>query len=305
MQFSDLGKHCDESICKQLDFLPFTCEHCKGTFCKDHREVKNHSCNFDITQVGKMPQCPICKEYLKVSMEKGNADAIVNEHILQKCKTHLLLKRTISEEERVKQRRKCNVCKNLKNFDNVRCVKCQKLHCLEHRAPETHKCPSLKIASGPGKRTNVAASRLLAKIQASKATKTTTTTTTSKSKKKKKKKKKQSAAALKRKAIGDSNIKSEDSFFLIIEFPLTSITGKPMKQKPDQGMIFNRKWTIGRVVDNICKHNGLINRNNEAKAKKLHVFSSRTDAQFPHDISIQLLDPELRKDDRVRLAYVE
>lgn len=173
MEFTGLGKHCDEPICKQLDFLPFSCEECKGTFCVEHKDPKNHSCNVDLSVKGKMPQCPICKQYLRVNMTTESSDAVVNEHIIQKCKTHLLLKRTVSEEERKKQRRKCNVCKNPNNYSNVRCTKCQKMHCLSHRAPENHKCPSLKTPSSGknGKRTNVAASRLLAKIQLNKESK--------------------------------------------------------------------------------------------------------------------------------------
>lgn len=104
-------------------------------------------------------------------------------------------------------------------------------------------------------------------------------------------------------AIGDKNIKGSDRFDLVIEFPTSSIRGKPMKMA-DQFMFFNDKWTVGRILDNISTHTGLINRNNQAKAKKLNMFSCRTNAQFPHDIPIHLLHPELKKDDRVRLAYV-
>ena len=38
----NLGKHCDK--CKQLDFLPFTCEFCKLTYCSQHRNPDTHQC---------------------------------------------------------------------------------------------------------------------------------------------------------------------------------------------------------------------------------------------------------------------
>lgn len=31
MEFSNLGKHCQESTCNQKDFLPFECKFCKKT----------------------------------------------------------------------------------------------------------------------------------------------------------------------------------------------------------------------------------------------------------------------------------
>ncbi|KAI5969112.1 hypothetical protein CANMA_001779 [Candida margitis] len=38
----DIGKNC--SYCNQLDFLPFTCEFCKKTYCSNHRTLEQHHC---------------------------------------------------------------------------------------------------------------------------------------------------------------------------------------------------------------------------------------------------------------------
>lgn len=38
----DIGKNC--SYCNQLDFLPFTCEFCKNTYCSNHRTLEQHNC---------------------------------------------------------------------------------------------------------------------------------------------------------------------------------------------------------------------------------------------------------------------
>lgn len=38
----DIGKNC--AFCNQLDFLPFVCEYCKGTFCEQHRRLEAHQC---------------------------------------------------------------------------------------------------------------------------------------------------------------------------------------------------------------------------------------------------------------------
>ncbi|KAM9910381.1 hypothetical protein OXX69_004563 [Metschnikowia pulcherrima] len=38
----NLGKNC--TFCNRLDFLPFHCEFCKGTFCAAHRTLEVHKC---------------------------------------------------------------------------------------------------------------------------------------------------------------------------------------------------------------------------------------------------------------------
>ncbi|KFZ14581.1 hypothetical protein V502_06019 [Pseudogymnoascus sp. VKM F-4520 (FW-2644)] len=39
-----IGSHCQDPYCNQLDFLPFRCESCFGTFCLDHRSETAHKC---------------------------------------------------------------------------------------------------------------------------------------------------------------------------------------------------------------------------------------------------------------------
>jgi len=35
MEFQNVGKHCDESTCRQKDFLPFLCRFCNKTVTRD------------------------------------------------------------------------------------------------------------------------------------------------------------------------------------------------------------------------------------------------------------------------------
>lgn len=44
MEFPATGKRCSVKDCKLLDFLPFVCEHCQATFCKEHFNVVSHEC---------------------------------------------------------------------------------------------------------------------------------------------------------------------------------------------------------------------------------------------------------------------
>ncbi|KAL2765952.1 AN1-type zinc finger protein 2A isoform 3, partial [Daubentonia madagascariensis] len=51
MEFPDLGKHCSEKTCKQLDFLPLKCDACKQDFCKDHFTCAAHRCPFAFKKI--------------------------------------------------------------------------------------------------------------------------------------------------------------------------------------------------------------------------------------------------------------
>ncbi|XP_077273156.1 AN1-type zinc finger protein 1 [Temnothorax americanus] len=44
MEFPATGKQCSVADCKLLDFLPFVCEHCQATFCKEHFNMVSHEC---------------------------------------------------------------------------------------------------------------------------------------------------------------------------------------------------------------------------------------------------------------------
>lgn len=86
-------------------------------------------------------------------------------------------------------------------------------------------------------------------------------------------------------------------------------------------MFFDRKWTVGRVIDNACKHLKVENRNNITSALELYLAketkntsetlqqeggkASVVRTEFPTDIPLYLLEPSLMEGDTVRLAYRE
>nr|XP_023510860.1 AN1-type zinc finger protein 2A isoform X3 [Equus caballus] len=51
MEFPDLGKHCSEKTCNQLDFLPLKCDACKQDFCKDHFTYTAHKCPYAFKKI--------------------------------------------------------------------------------------------------------------------------------------------------------------------------------------------------------------------------------------------------------------
>ncbi|KAM9057009.1 AN1-type zinc finger protein 2A isoform 3-T3 [Megaptera novaeangliae] len=98
MEFPDLGKHCSEKTCKQLDFLPLECDACKQDFCKDHFTYAAHKCPFAFKKDVQVPVCPLCNS--PVPVKKGEIpDAVVGAHIDGGCKRHPGRRK---EEERVK-----------------------------------------------------------------------------------------------------------------------------------------------------------------------------------------------------------
>lgn len=44
MEFPATGEQCSVADCKLLDCLPFVCEHCQATFCKEHFNMVSPEC---------------------------------------------------------------------------------------------------------------------------------------------------------------------------------------------------------------------------------------------------------------------
>jgi len=45
MELPHMGSHCEETSCKQLDYLPMKCDACSRLFCKDHLLYDDHTCS--------------------------------------------------------------------------------------------------------------------------------------------------------------------------------------------------------------------------------------------------------------------
>lgn len=134
MEFPDLGKHCSNPSCKQLDFLPMKCDACGKTFCKDHIHYNTHSCPESYRKDNQVPVCPLCNTPCPV--KKGETpDVVVGRHVDNDC-----------QSDSAKQRRKiytnkCSLksCKQ-KELIPVTCDKCHMNFCLRHRNELDHEC---------------------------------------------------------------------------------------------------------------------------------------------------------------------
>lgn len=110
MEFPDVGIRCSVLICKQLDFLPFTCSHCQLIFCKEHFHVASHACS-------KFPD-NVASSTESVSYYSCSDGSCSNTSPVEipciKCKLHFCIAHRhhgcldIGEEQKIKELEKWN-----------------------------------------------------------------------------------------------------------------------------------------------------------------------------------------------------
>lgn len=88
MEFPNTGECCTLDDCKQLDFLPFKCDHCHLTFCKDHFNAESHKCSKSLSDVisSKEPSSNF------VCSKQDCKETSLTEMLCYKCKIHFCLK---------------------------------------------------------------------------------------------------------------------------------------------------------------------------------------------------------------------
>ncbi|XP_053626570.2 AN1-type zinc finger protein 2A [Cherax quadricarinatus] len=130
MELPHLGTHCSESACRQLDFLPFTCNLCKKEFCVDHHKYDAHNCSESYQADVRVPICPLCNQ--PVPSKRGQPpDLAVNDHMENNCK---------NKNKKI-YTNKCSAvgCKT-KEMIPVSCDSCKQNFCLRHRHAIDHDC---------------------------------------------------------------------------------------------------------------------------------------------------------------------
>nr|XP_023510859.1 AN1-type zinc finger protein 2A isoform X2 [Equus caballus] len=133
MEFPDLGKHCSEKTCNQLDFLPLKCDACKQDFCKDHFTYTAHKCPYAFKKDVQVPVCPLCNN--PIPIKKGEIpDVVVGEHIDRDCKSHP------GRREKIFTYRCSKEGCRRKEMLRVACDQCHGNFCIQHRHPLDHSC---------------------------------------------------------------------------------------------------------------------------------------------------------------------
>lgn len=140
MEFPDLGKHCSESTCKKLDFLPVKCDACSRIFCMDHMSYTGHACESAYKKNVQVPVCPLCNTPIPTS--RGDPpDIAVSAHIDSQCQSQP------AKDRRKVYTHRCAAkgCKSKEMIPLV-CNECTLNFCLKHRHTIDHNCLGKKAA---------------------------------------------------------------------------------------------------------------------------------------------------------------
>ncbi|RDW80582.1 hypothetical protein BP5796_05280 [Coleophoma crateriformis] len=245
-----IGAHCQYTFCNQLDFLPFRCESCHGTFCLDHRSESGHKC----ANAGEWA----------ARRRKANL-----------ATTSLGAGKMMKEVERPCASPTCKTTIGTSLSTSVHCGTCNRDYCLKHRLREDHDCKNLiPIGARVGRfdMKNDQVKSALGKLKAwgisQKASMENRVLP---------KPKPTSAAArlvavntLKKTAKGDEKIAPEKRVYLFVEAEAATTTAK----FPTGSFFYSRDWVVGRVLDAAAKSLQVQNVNNQGmdEKDKLRVF---------------------------------
>ncbi|CAL4932343.1 unnamed protein product [Urochloa decumbens] len=135
--FPDLGAHCDEAHCMQIDFLPFECDGCGGSFCAAHRAYADHGCAKAGDPGRTVVLCPDCGDAVeRAAPEQSDRDVLDAHARSRRC-----------DPARKATRRppppRCPAprCREAIMASNAtQCKGCGLKVCLKHRFPDDHGC---------------------------------------------------------------------------------------------------------------------------------------------------------------------
>lgn len=265
-----VGAHCQYKYCHQLDFLPFRCESCKGTFCLDHRTETGHEC------------------------AKAGAWAASRRDNSSSTPRPTTGKPTLATGTQCSHP-SCKTFINTHSSVGVACTSCSRTYCLKHRLREDHDCSKLTpigartagttatttTTTGADK-ARAALTRLrawgkekqaaAANIQFSKSARASTAAAANAT---------AALNALKRTAKGDANVPLEKRIYLHVEAEATpapaSSSGAAAVSKtssPKGAFYYSREWSVGRLLDAAAKSLQVENVNNrrDGEEERLRVF---------------------------------
>lgn len=298
------GKHC--ALCSQFDTLAKACEWCNSIFCKHHFMPDEHDCQQrNLERENLFPTCPLCNKKLKVK-SGDDTNNIVNEHLDSGCIKYVFKK----ERKRPCSHKGCDAHKA-----PIQCPKCHHKFCVTHRFPDDHNCFSVrKTTSNNKKKTSSSVPApvepqksvhpLLAKLGfgARKKKKNNVPVPDAKKKKASKRTRKKrnrpeiQRMKMKGKAHGNKNIDMEDRYYLEIWF-------SDEINKEALTMFFNRIYTVGRVLDIICKERSIVCKNHIPTERKMILFCQRTNGTLPTSLKLEFLEPQVMSGDTITLMY--
>lgn len=239
-----IGTHCQYVYCNQLDFLPFRCESCRGTYCLDHRSETGH-------------KCPKAGEWAA-----RRRQANLSTPSLGAGRTRVEIEKPCASPT-------CRTVIGTSLSTSVHCSTCNRDYCLKHRLKEDHDCKNLvpigarvSIFDSQASSAKSALGKLKAWGTAQKASMSTRVLP---------KPKPTSAAArivavnnLKKTAKGDEKLPADKRVYLYVEAEAATTSSK----FPSGAFYYSKDWVLGRVLDAAAKSLQVHNVNNQAMDEK-------------------------------------
>jgi len=167
----DIGKHCEEASCNQIDFLPFKCGYCRHTFCSEHWKPSQHDCLeeklADVRII--VPTCPLCSTPVPVKQGE-DPNVYMDRHLSTSCPN---LNPSTGLATSIPKGKPPNACRaprcQTKVIEPITCSKCSQKFCAKHRMPEDHHCsPSSSKTSAPSKSNEISSLSGLATLHRAK-----------------------------------------------------------------------------------------------------------------------------------------
>ncbi|CRG92781.1 hypothetical protein PISL3812_09848 [Talaromyces islandicus] len=265
-----IGRNCQYEFCGQLDFLPFRCESCRGTYCLDHRTETAHKCAHAGEWARKRREA--AAGTFGTTNAKAKAKATV--YNTDQC-SHPTCKSLINTPTRV----------------GVHCDQCNRNYCLEHRLGEQHSCAKLtplgaRAASG-AKPVDSIRSMFSRLRGVGKDITATTTTSAAKIKLPSSVQNRISSSTgrggavaqlnqMKRTAKGDASVPAERRIYLHV----VGTSDRPAAEPPMGDFFYDARWKVGRVLDDAARKLRVENVNNrgggeEARLRVFHVEAGK------------------------------
>mmetsp|Transcript_6097 Transcript_6097/g.20523 ORF Transcript_6097/g.20523 Transcript_6097/m.20523 type:complete len:160 (-) Transcript_6097:46-525(-) len=128
--FLEVGARCH--TCGTGSFLPHRCRSCGHSYCDEHAG-RAHGCEARRPRPAPL-RCPLCERVLRAPAGAA-ADALVSEHLDSGCTSHLPPAPAAAGCCATNCRAQPTV--------PLRCARCGKATCVQHRQPEKHQCGAL------------------------------------------------------------------------------------------------------------------------------------------------------------------